>query len=1374
MFPLLILTVLANGSPPASVAAPSAALLRAPLAFEAVDGAAAERGDGFVARGDGYALSITRDGVALALREATLRMRFFDTRRVVHVAGLDPLPSRSNYFIGRDPARWRTGVPHFARVRYDGVSPGVDAVFYGNQRALEYDLVVAPGADPSRIVLAFTGAEHIRIDADGALVLHTSGGDVVQRKPVVYQDVDGEQRAVAGAFVPRGRHGGEQHVGFRIGAYDRSRPLVIDPVLSYATYLGGNPDNDGRAIAADANGNAYVTGYTRSATFPRVGGLPAPNNALQGDRDVFVAKFDSSGVLVYSTYLGGNGNTAREQGNAIAVDGDGNVYVTGETDSTNFPTVNPLPPPNDAAQGDDAFVTKLGPNGDTIVYSTYLGGTSSSDIGRAIAVDATHNAYVAGSTFSDDFPTAGTLANNVLHGVIDAFVTKLATNGSSLVYSIFLGGSGADQAFGIAVRNSEAYVTGRTQSSDFPLMSGLPAPNNSLRGFSDGFATKINTTGNGIVYSTYLSGSSDIDDGNAIAVDGDGNAYIGGKTESNNLLHTTATSGSLPAPNAAFRGGADGFVAKLGTTGNSVTFLAFLGGSGNGDDDEVNGIAVDANHDIYVIGRTDSNDFPVVNGLPLQNRIGSSNDAAIVTKLAAAGNALVYSSYLGGTGEEVGRGIALDGMGHAFVVGQTMSSDFPTVNAAQPTRGSAQFSGGDAFVARIDDAAPAGAPYTVGHVFISVPDFGEVRQFTPTGTLVRALSLPSGTFTQGTNAAGLAFDDTGNLYVADITQKAVFEFDTNGVFAGTFASGITDGPQSLVFDVAGNLYVGTFGGNSNVQKLSSTGMPLMQFDVFVHGGAAMWVDLAADQKTLFYTSNIEDVARFDVAANAQIPDDFHVGILRDFGVRILPGGSILVAESDAVLRVNSNDMVTKTYLPNTTGNVFQVSRDPDGQTFWAATNGEGSSESGRLFNVDIATGNVPHQFTGATASFSTAIGGLAVFGELTEARSGGPAPTPTGPTATPSPTPTRTPAPETDRCDDCIDNDFDGDVDRDDSECPPRADGTELGLDPAGPGKALVKCAKALGNVGAKLAAARLKHLQKCVNAAFACVQVKPNDAGCPVKAGSTCGKEIGKLPADESKARAKIVKACAPPAIAPSDLRIAAGLGFDAEASICADRGVAMLTSAADVASCVVAEHACRVDDLLGIEAPRAAELLQLAGRNPAVEFPCLAAGGGAGDVGAAKAKLAAKCQQAIGKASLKFTSTKAKLVQKCAGAAFLCLEQKPLDAKCRPKAGTTCAKQLAKLTDPTKGAAAKLTASITKSCSKAPLGLADVLGNAGLDFAARSGECAALGVPSLATFAAVSDCVERRHACRVEQMLETELPRLVELLDTGGVTLP
>jgi len=1361
---LVPLCALLLGSQASAATAPRATHLAPPLAFELHRGPATR----YLARGPGYTMLLAPDAIVLGLRshdasdrQAVIRMRFVGGAAEPAIAGVDALTGRSHYLIG-DPSRWRTDVPLYGRVRYDGVYPGVDAVVYGNHRELEYDLVVAPGTDPARIVLGITGAARVAIDDAGQLVLHADGGDLIHRAPVAYQTIAGVRRPVASAFVllPPAADG-EARIGFEVAAYDRGEPLVIDPVLAYATYLGGPSANDGRAIAVDADGNAYVTGTTNSATFPNVGGLADPNDDLQGSQDAFVTKLSPTGAIVYSTYLGGTGTDA---GNGIAVDDQGSAYVVGETSSADFPTANALPLPNNALQGTDGFVTKLNANGNGLVYSTFLGGSASNENATAVAVDASRNAYVVGTVFSSDFPVAGTLPNNQNNGLTDAFVSKLATDGSSLVYSLYLGGGSADTARAVAVRNGEAYVTGFTQSMNFPLVSGLPAPNNGLRGFRDVFVTKVNAAGNGFGYSTYLSGSSDVDEGNAIAVDTNGNAFVGGKTQSSNLSSASAVTGSLPAPNASFRGGADGFVAKLAANGASLGFLAFLGGSSNSATEDVQGLALDPDGNPIVIGQTTSNDFPVVDGLPLQNRRGQNNGAAIVTKLAAAGNAILFSTYLGGTRSEVGRGVAVDGDGNAFVTGQTTSEDFPVVNAAQATHGSGAFNN-DVFVARIDAAAPAPLAYTVGNVFVSAIDYGEVREYTPAGTLVRGLPLPSGAFAAGAEPAGIAFDAAGRLYVADITQRAVFRFGTTGAFDGTFVSSILTGPQSLVFDAAGNLFVGTITGPDPVLRFDGNGSGLVEFNPFTHDDGAFWMDLAADQRTLFYTSRFGDISVFDLE-NFQQGDDFFVedteGFL-DFGVRHMPGGGALLAGRGLVRRLDANGAITKTYTPTPAAELFQVSRDPDGATLWTAAQGQAGGVPGTVIAYDIANASVVHQFTGALAVDRGAVGGLAVFGELTEARDG-------DPVGTPTPVPTRTPAPED--CYDCIDNDFDTLVDRIDGDCPAPANGGEQGLTAPGAGKALLKCAKALAKNGTKTGAAHQKALQKCVGAVFACAQQKPGDGACTTKATATCDKEIGKLAAKDAKATATIVKSCGAAPLVTTDLTEVPGLGFTNESDACGKRGVASLASPGDVAACVVAEHACRAENLVGGRYPRAAELLAVVGRDADAQFPCLGAGSGSGDRDD-KSKAVVKCQGAIAKAAAKFASARGKTVQKCAASLHTCVQAKPTDAKCRTKAGAACVKQFAKLTAPGKGAAAKLDAAVTKSCTKAPLTLADVLATSGVGFDLLAAECTALdgGVGSIAGLA---DCVARRHACRVDQMLENELPRIRELLGIAGVAFP
>lgn len=476
-----------------------------PLSFEANRGQSDPRVR-FLARSPGYTLFLTPAEAVLVLtrperqgpgegprlsgegpklrgrpdgREVTraaLRITFAGASPRLLVEGREE-PGKANYFRGNDPAKWRTQVPTYARVHYRDLYPGIDLVWYGNQRELEYDLVVAPTADPGQIVLGIEGADRLEIDAGGDLVLHTAAGAVRQRKPLVYQEADGVRRTIAGGYVLKDAH----QVAFQVGAYDAGRPLVIDPVLVYSTYLGGSNTHDsGLGIAVDGFGNAYVTGYVfwghTSADFPTTAG--AYQTAFGGGTDAFVAKLDPTGSsLVYSTYLGGS---EWDSGRGIAVDDSGNAYVTGYTSSTDFPTVNAVQPA--FGGGGDAFVVKLDATGSRLEYATYLGGRGA-DVGTGIAVDASGNAYIVGSTASPDFPTANAV-QPASGGFDDAFVVKLDATGSAFAYATYLGGRDGDAGTGIAVDGSgSAYVTGWTQSNDFPTANPLKAGNGSARVF---------------------------------------------------------------------------------------------------------------------------------------------------------------------------------------------------------------------------------------------------------------------------------------------------------------------------------------------------------------------------------------------------------------------------------------------------------------------------------------------------------------------------------------------------------------------------------------------------------------------------------------------------------------------------------------------------------------------------------------------------------------------------------------------------------------------------------------------------------------------------------------------------------------------------
>lgn len=682
-----------------------------PMSFEVNEGQA-DRRVKFLSRGSGYSLFLTAAEAVLTLnapaaretgtapltassavhrtssagqgrtRQDVLRMKLLGANSSARATGLEELPGKSNYFIGDDPRQWHTNVAHYSRVRYEAVYRGVDLVFYGNQRQVEYDFIVAPGADPSAIGLAFEGARSVRIDACGDLVLRTRGGEVRQRKPLVYQETGGQRQEVAGRYVKKGK----RQVGFEVGEYDPSRPLVIDPVLIYTTFLGGSADDEIKGIATDGAGNAYVVGHTASANFPATGGTF--QTVLGGGSDAFVTKLDSSGsVLLYSTYLGGS---SFERSAGIAVDSAGNAYLTGLTSSNNFPvTAGAFDPFYNSAS--DAFVTKLGPTGASLVYSTYLGGSSSEEP-FGIAIDAAGGAYVTGITYSLDFPVTFGAGDTTFNGNFDGFVTRVNTSGTGLVYSTFFGGNGSDYITGIAVSAGSgiAYLVGATSSTNFPVTPG--AFDTSLGGGFDAFAAKLNATGNGLYYSTFLGGGGS-EVGFGIAVDGAGYAYVTGYSPASGFPVT------FGAFDTSYNGLSDAFVTKLNQSGTGLIYSTYLGGSGN----ELGyGIAVDGTGQAYVTGYSNSANFPTTPGALDTTYAGGGVPAsdAFVAKLSQSGAALAYSTYYGGgAGLDEGRSIAVDTAGNVYVGGVTGSTDFaPTPGAFDTT-----FNGGvyDGFVLKL-------------------------------------------------------------------------------------------------------------------------------------------------------------------------------------------------------------------------------------------------------------------------------------------------------------------------------------------------------------------------------------------------------------------------------------------------------------------------------------------------------------------------------------------------------------------------------------------------------------------------------------------------------------------------------------------------
>ncbi len=691
-----------------------------PLNFEVNRGQTDARVN-FLSRGNGYTIFLTPTEAVLSLKNTQaashqtlsqniLRMKVLGANPNPEIKALEKLQAKSNYFMGKDAANWRTNIDNYARVRYEEVYPGVDLVYYGNGRQLEYDFVVAPGASYKTIELAFEGVERLELDTAGDLLLSAGGAQLRQHKPVIYQEVNGARQLIAGSYevLDAGR------VKFEVAAYDTSKPLVIDPVLSYSTYLGGSGNEEVTAIEVDALGNAYMTGYTSSSNFPTT--PLAYDTSIDGVYDAFVTKLNASGsALIYSTYIGGSGN---ERADGLALDSAGKVYITGRTNSENFPT--PLGSLDRTFNGGqfDGFVAAFGVNGDSIFYSTYLGGAGNDNgddsdflfrrVGE-IAVDGNGNAYVTGSTQSGNFPTMNPIQAANGGGTCpfglslcqDVFVTKLNPTGEALVYSTYLGGSDSDRGTDIVVDLAgNAYVTGEAISTGFPTTQGAFQTTCSIS--SGGFVAKINAEG-AFAYSSCLGGGGSINlggNGLRIAVDTTGHAYVTGDTSS--FTFPTTPGAFQPAK----AGDIDAFVTKVNPSGSALVFSTYLGGL---DDEYSGGIQVDNAGNVYVSGGTTSGgSFPILNPL-VQYNPNATRDV-FVTVFNPTGNALVYSTGLGGGRNERSNDLDLDRAGNVYAAGETTgivgAGSFPTTaGAAQTTYGGGAT---DGFVFKIGNALVAG------------------------------------------------------------------------------------------------------------------------------------------------------------------------------------------------------------------------------------------------------------------------------------------------------------------------------------------------------------------------------------------------------------------------------------------------------------------------------------------------------------------------------------------------------------------------------------------------------------------------------------------------------------------------------------------
>jgi hypothetical protein len=677
----------------------------------------------FIAHGRDAEFSITPTGAKFALRaadgrQAAARMTFVGAGDVSRLTGDNALSGKINYLLGNDPAQWQTGVPTFAKVRLDQVYPGVNVVYYGNQQRLEYDFDLAAGVNPETIIIRFDGAEKVSVNPAGELVIALDGGQIVQHEPVAYQVIAGEQHAVKAGYRILDAH----TVTFAVGDFNHSLPLVIDPILGYSTFFGGNNGETAFAIAINPVDNSvFIAGQTYSTVvsngppvlpFVSANAYSSTNKGGTLFGDAFVAKFDSTGTnLAYCTYLGG---TKDQVAYGLAVDAAGHAFIAGSTDSSNFPIANAISfggfQGTNVYQGSnisgvfdsrpqidhypsEAFVTELETNGSSLVYSTYLGGSGYENC-YAIAVDSTGNAFVTGITYSTNFPvTTNALINHLvcsnnptING--NAFVSEIAAGGKQLNYSTYLGGTNFDVGRAIACNSGGAvYVAGYTASTNFPWLNGLAgskvlngSTNNAFA--SDAFVTVFTNSGTalGLQYSTFL-GSSNNDVATGIAADPAGNAYVVGWTTSTNFPNSsngvslnsyvvTNTTGFVFATNA--------FLTKITWDGTNASdpFSRVFGGLGV---DVANGVALDSAGNVFVVGSASSTNLPVtpnaIFGSLKSTNTGSSD--AFVTVFKSDFSSLLYSAYLGGKHDDFGLGIAVDTEGNAWVTGQTLSTNFP-------------------------------------------------------------------------------------------------------------------------------------------------------------------------------------------------------------------------------------------------------------------------------------------------------------------------------------------------------------------------------------------------------------------------------------------------------------------------------------------------------------------------------------------------------------------------------------------------------------------------------------------------------------------------------------------------------------------------
>ncbi|MGO9088384.1 MAG: SBBP repeat-containing protein [Candidatus Sulfotelmatobacter sp.] len=711
---------------------------RLPLTFEINQGQSGPEVK-FLSRGAGYTAFLTTGGMMLSLRASefvagsgsvnshtggsvTVQFALIGANQNPIVVSEDPQPGRVNYFFGNDPTKWHTNVPTFGRVRYKNVYPGIDLLYYGNHRQLEYDFEVQSGSDPRRIQFEIRGARQIELDPEGNLVLRLGSGEIHFQSPAVYQESKGQRTPVGGAYVMTD----PTHIAFQVADYDSNKPLVIDPALVYSTYLGGSGIDQATGIAVDTSGSVYVSGYTTSVDFPLATPGTLPKNAYH----VFVAKLDPAGAnLIYADYIGGNGE---DYGVALVLDGANEVYVTGSTASSNFPVVKAYQPQQPGPYA--GFLTKVSADGSSLLYSTYLGGNTF-DQPTGIAIDSFGQVHVAGYTASQNFPVANAYQSTAsanqagIYGNY-GFLTKFSVDGSSLVYSTYLAGNSTcasgscwpapDNAISALAldANGNAYVAGTTNTYNFPVTPASFLPNNSTQqDASVGFVSKFTSAGS-LSYSTYFYPASGNPIGaiGAIAVDGSGSAYITGAAESDGTFPITST--SICDPGVYGYACSYAFVSKLDPAGSTLLYSTFLGPNNYASGQA---LALDAAGDAYVVGTTSSPGFQTNDAI---EAYAGKRDLLLV-EIDPGATTQLFSTYLGGSGNDSPSGMALDAANNVYVVGSTDSTDFPVTQGAFQN-----LLGGnvDAFVVKIGEGSSPTALLSPGILDFAPQPLGSTSQ----------------------------------------------------------------------------------------------------------------------------------------------------------------------------------------------------------------------------------------------------------------------------------------------------------------------------------------------------------------------------------------------------------------------------------------------------------------------------------------------------------------------------------------------------------------------------------------------------------------------------------------------------------------------